>query len=124
MPATINFSTISGSIEHDDHFRAKILEICGTPLGRETVTIATVADLHTAVQAFGARVHAVHPDASFLVSISIRKGHRKPRGYDAAYHGNGFGQENFLHVTDKRTKPPVEPTGDAASAGAAASTAA
>jgi len=122
MPATINLSTISGSVERNDHSRAMILEICGTPLGRETVTIATVAELRTAVQAFGARVRAVHPDASFLVSISIRKGYRKPRGYDAAYHGNGFGQEDFLHVTDKRTKPPVEPT--AATAGAAASTAA
>ena len=120
MPATINLSTISGSIERNDHSRAMILEVCGTPIGRETVTIATVADLRTAVQAFGARVHAVHPDASFLVSMSIRKGHRKPRGYDAAYHGNGFGQEDFLHVTDKRTKPVVEPT----AAGAVASTAA
>lgn len=121
MPATINLSTVTGSIERNDHSRAMIMEICGTPLGRETVTIATVADLHTAVQAFGARVRAVHPDASFLVSMSVRKGHRKPRGYDAAYHGNGFGQENFLHVSDKRTKPPVEPTD--ASAGAAAPTA-
>jgi len=121
MPATINLSTVSGSIERNDHSRAMIMDICGTPLGRETVTIATVADLHTAVQAFGARVRAVHPDASFLVSMSVRKGHRKPRGYDIAYHGNGFGQEDFLHVTDKRTKPPVEPAD--ASAGAAASTA-
>jgi len=55
--------------------------------------------------------------------MSVRKGDRKPRGYDVAYHGNGFGQEAFLHVTDKRTKPPVEPIDDAASAGAAASTA-
>ncbi len=122
MPATINLSTISGSIERNDHSRAMILEICGTSLGREAVTIASVADLHTAVQAFGARVRAVHPDASFLVSMSISKGHRKPRGYDAAYHGNGFGQEDFLHAVDKRTKPPVKPT--AAGAGAAASTAA
>ena len=69
-------------------------------------------------------MRAVHPDASFLVSMSVRKGDRKPRGYDAAYHGNGFGQGNFLHVTDKRTKPPVEPTDAAASVGATASTAA
>ena len=124
MPATINLSTISGSIERNDHSRAMIMEICGTPLGRETVTIATVADLHTAVQAFGARVRAVHPDASFLVSMSVRKGNRKPRGYDIAYHGNGFGQEAFLPVTDKRTKPPVEPSDGAASAGTAVSTSA
>lgn len=124
MPATVNLSTISGSIERNDHSRSMMLEITGNSLGRETVTITTVADLNTAVQAFGARVRAVHPDASFLVSMSVRKGNRKPRGYDAAYHANGFGQEAFLHVTDKRTKPPVEPTDSVASAGAAASTAA
>jgi len=122
MPATINLSTITGFIERGDHYDMKTLEITGTSLGRETVTVASVADLRTAVQAFGTRMRAEIPDASFLVSISIRKGSRKPNGYDKGYLNNGFGQEDFLRVLDKRTKPPTETS--VASAGATASTAA
>ena len=59
------------------------------------------------MQAFGAHIRAAHPDASFLVSVSVRKGDRKPNGYGTAALNNGFGQENFLHVVDKRTTQAV-----------------
>lgn len=71
MPATINLSTVPGSIERGDRYDAKTLELFGPSLGREAVAVATSADVRIAVQAFGARVRAVHPDASFQVSISI-----------------------------------------------------
>jgi len=116
MPATINLSTVSGSIERHDGYTSRHMELCGTPLGRDTATVATVAEVRTAVQAFGQRVRAAHPDASFMVSISVRRGDRKPRGYDKAYLGNGFGQEDFIRVTDLLTKPASEPS----DAGAAA----
>ena len=103
MPATIHLSALPGHIEHDDRGRSKTVELLGREFGRETVCISTVAGLHDAVQAFGARVRAVHPDASFMVLISVRAGDRKPRGYDAAYLGNGFGQDDFMHVIDRRT---------------------
>jgi len=116
MPATINLSTISGSIERHDRYSTMAMQICGTSLGRDTVTVATVADVRTGVQAFGQRIRAAHPEASFMVSIPMRKGDRKPRGYDKAYLDNGFGQENFMHAVDLRTKPAPEPS----DAGAAA----
>ena len=105
MPATINLRTIPGSIERGDRYDAKTLDLFGPSLGQESATVATVADVGAAVQAFGARLRAAHPDASFLVSVSIRKGDRKPNGYDAAIRNNGFGQENQLRVVDKRTAP-------------------
>ncbi len=110
MPATINLSTISGSIERHDRYSTMAMQICGTSLGRDTVTIATVADVRTAVQAFGQRMHAAHPE------VSLRRGDRKPRGYDKAYLGNGFGQEDFMHVKDLRTKPAPEPSETVAAA--------
>jgi len=116
MPATINLSTVSGSIERHDGYTSRHMELCGTSLGRDTATVATVAEVRTAVQAFGQRVHAAHPDASFMVSISVRRGDRKPRGYDKAYLNNGFGQEDFMHVVDRRTKPAPEPSNAAAAA--------
>lgn len=113
MPATINLSTISGSIERHDGYSTKTMKLLGSSLGRDTVTIATVADLRAAVQAFGQRVRAEHPDSSFQVSISVRKGTRKPRGFDADYLNNGFGQEDYLHTVDKRkaaaTAEPANP---------------
>ena len=70
-----------------------------------------MAEIRTAVARFGARIRAGHPEASFYVSVRLAKGQRKPNGYDAASRRNGLGQENFMHVTDKRTKQdaPVTP---------------
>ncbi len=120
MPATIHLGTVTGAMERGDRYDTKTLEITGTSVGRETVTVASLADLRTAVQAFGARMRAEIPEASFLVSISIRKGSRKPNGSDKSYLNNGFGQDDFLRVLDKRTKPDAEPS----DASGAASTAA
>ena len=36
------------------------------------------------VAAFGARVRGDHPAVSFYISMSVRKGDRKPRGFDDA----------------------------------------
>lgn len=105
MPATINLRTIPGSIERGDRYDAKALDLFGPSLGQESATVATVADVRTSVQAFGARLRAAHPDASFMVSVSIRKGDRKPNGYDTGMRNNGFGQEDHLRVVDKRTAP-------------------
>lgn len=110
MPATITLSTVPGSIERHDGYTSKLMKICGTSLARETVAITTVTDIRAAVQAFGQRVRAAHPDASFQVYISMRKGERKPKGYDATYLRNGFGQEDFMRVVDKRTTPATEPS--------------
>lgn len=114
MPATINLRTIPGSIERGDRYDAKTLELFGPSLGQESITVATVAAVRAAVQAFGARMHAAHPDASFMVSVSVRKGDRKPRGYEQAALGNGFGQEDHLRVVDSRIVPTVPATSSAA----------
>lgn len=68
------------------------------------------------MQAFGQRVRAQHPDRSFQVSISMRKGDRKPRGYDAAYLNNGFGQEDCLRTVDKRRAAAMAELPDASAA--------
>jgi hypothetical protein len=107
MPATINLRTIPGSIERGDRYDAKTLDLFGPSLGQDSATVATVADVRAAVQAFGARLRAAHPDASFMVSVSIRKGDRKPNGYDTGALNNGFGQEDHLRIVDKRTAPAV-----------------
>jgi len=100
MSATINLSTMPGHIEDCDGYRVKTMQLGGAPLGREAVTVSTVADIAAAVQAFGTRVRAVHPDSSFRVLISMKGSDRKPRGYDRAYLNNGFRQEDFLRVVN------------------------
>ncbi len=106
MPVTIAL----GTIERRDRCSAKTMELFGPLLGRETVAVGTVDDIRAAALAFGLRMRAAHLDASFQVSVSLRKGDRKPRGYDKASLCNGFGQEAFLRVIDKRTKPDPEPS--------------
>jgi len=120
MPVTITLGTIPGTIECGDRYNAKTMELFGPSLGRETVAAETVDDIRAAVLAFGLRMRAAHPDVSFQVSVSLRKGDRKPRGYDKAYARNGFGQEAFLRVVDKRTRPNPEPSGTASAAASCA----
>ena len=107
MPATIILETIPGSVERGDRCSMRRLDIAGTSLGRKAVTVSNVAEVRAAVQAFGARLRAAHPDASFMVSISIRKGDRKPHGWNKGYLANGFGQMQFLQVVDRRTAATV-----------------
>ncbi len=111
MPVTITLGTIPGAIERGDQYSAKTMELFGPSLGREMASVTTVGDIRAAVMGFGHRLRAAYPDASFQVSISLRKGDRKPRGYGKAYARNGFGQEAFLRVVDKRTRPTSEPSG-------------
>ena len=119
MPATITLTTMPGSIERHDAYSTLSVEVSGPSLGREDVAVATVEDVRAAVKRFGERVRATHPHASFLISITVRKGDRKPRGFDAARRANGFGQQDHMHTVDERSA--AARTVDAA-AGAAAFT--
>ena len=116
MPVTLQLSTMPGAIERYDTYSTQVLEVFGDSLDRQSVVIAKIADIRPAVRAFGATVRAAHPDASFLISVRTKQGERKLRGYDslppdlireAAERSNGFGQGDFLHVMDRRTKPPA-----------------
>ncbi len=122
MPATIHLSTTSGTIERRNGYVAKTLHVFADTLGQETVTVSTVDDVRTAVQALGARIRAKHPASSFLVSIMMQRGSRKPNGYDKAYLGNVFGQEDFLRTVEEQTAATArqsEPSVTAAAASAA-----
>ena len=108
MAITVTLSTLPGSLTREDRCTSKPVELFGTSLGREVLpALRNVADIKAAVAAFGARTRAEHPDASFYISVSLAKGCRKPNGYDDAARVNGFGQDDFMHVQDKRTKPPA-----------------
>ncbi|MDQ2803577.1 MAG: hypothetical protein M3Y41_13200 [Pseudomonadota bacterium] len=106
MPVTITLSTMPGKLTRKDRCTAKTVELFGKSLASETLdAVSSVPDIRAAVARFGAGVRAGHPGASFYVSVRLAKGSRKPNGYDAASNLNGFGQDDFLHVEDKRTKP-------------------
>ena len=104
MPATLNLTTMPGSIEHNDGYSSHTFDLFGGSLGRESVVIATVADVRTAVKRFGDRMRADHPGTSFAISATFKKGNRKPRGFDDARKNGGLGQHAFMHVVDKRTR--------------------
>ena len=119
MAVTITLSTVPGTMNQEDYGTSKTLELLGPSLGTETLpALLTVADIRAAVARFGARIRAEHPKASFWVSVSLAKGNRKPNGYDASSRGNGLGQEDFMHVTNRRTKTPAPAGAQPGEAGA------
>ena len=105
MAVTITLSTVPGNLTREDCYTSSTVEVFGPSLATETIAgLSSTADIRAAVARFGAKVRTDHPDASFYVSVRLAKGNRKPNGYDAASHGNGLGQEDFMHVEDRRTK--------------------
>ncbi len=96
MPAVLNMIAIPGHLEKTCGYTSKVLEILGRQFGRESKIIGTVADAREAVAAFAAQVKTEHPDASFYISMTVRKGDRKPRGFDDASRNGELGQDDFL----------------------------
>lgn len=101
MPAVITLTAVPGHIERHAGYSAKTIEIWGRELDRTTKPVATVRDVRATVQAFGKALRERQPGSSFAILVSVRRGDRKPSGFDAAHRGNGFGQDDFLHVRDQ-----------------------
>lgn len=105
MTVSVTLSTIPGRRSIEDYGTSKTTTPLGESLGTETLPAVTnVAGIRAAVARFGNKVRAEHPEASFYISVRLAKGNRKPNGFDVASRGNGLGQEDFMHVTDRRTK--------------------
>ena len=118
MPVTVTLSTAPATATRERFGTTMSLDLFGPSLGTETLpAVSSVAEIKAAVARFGARVRAEHPEASFYVSVRLARGQRKPNGYDASSRGNGFGQEDFIRVTDQRAEPAV-PAALAGQAGA------
>lgn len=96
MPATLNMVAIPGHLEKTSGYTSKVIKICGRDFGRESKTIGTVADAREAAATFGSRIKAEQPNTSFYISMAVRKGDRKPRGFDDAIRNGGLGQDDFL----------------------------
>ena len=96
MPAILNMTAIPGHLEKTYGYTSKVVEILGRVYGRESKIIGTVADAREVIAAFGARIKSGHPDTSFYLSVSVRKGDRKPRGFDDASRNDDLGQDDFL----------------------------
>jgi hypothetical protein len=118
MAATITLTAVPGHIEQHAGYSTKTVEICGRELARTTKPVATVGDVRDAVRAFGTAIRARDPQGSFAILVGVRRGDRKPRGFDVAQRGNGFGQDDFLLARDERPEQadvpaaavPVQPT--------------
>jgi hypothetical protein len=57
-----------------------VLDLFGDSLGQEDISISQPAEIAPAVRAFGERVRAAHPETSFKINVTVRKGQRKPPG--------------------------------------------
>jgi hypothetical protein len=109
MPTAIRLTTMPGKIQKGRIGNSLVLELFGASLGQEDIVIRKPAEVARAVRAFGARIHANHPDASFKIIVSVRKGQRKPPGYDAAESAGDFCDRAFMHIEDEAGRPISKP---------------
>jgi len=87
-----------GTIQKGRHYDALVLDLFGASLRQEDIPVRTSADIAPAVRAFGERIRAEHPDASFKIIVTVRKGQRKPPGFDAAARAGTFKDTAFINL--------------------------
>ena len=109
MPTAIRLTTMPGKIQRGRIGNSLVLELSGASLGQEDIVIRKPAEVAPAVRAFGTRIRADHPDASFKIIVSVRKGQRKPPGYDAAESAGDFGDRAFMHIEEEAGRPISKP---------------
>jgi len=96
----------------DRSYKMTVMELLGTCFGRGRIEAKNVAEIAVLVKTFGDGVARQHPEISFMVSVSVVKGSRKPNGFDAANNCNGLGQEAWMKTIDKAD--PIRPSYPAA----------
>lgn len=88
-------------------YQMSVIELLGACFGRGRIEAKNVAEIAVLVKTFGEGVARQHPEVSFMVSVSVVKGSRKPNGFDAANSRNGLGQETWMKTIDKAD--PIRP---------------
>jgi hypothetical protein len=101
MPCTITLTTLPATRRIWRGGVSTAYSLSAPILARETIVFHRIGDIAAEVKAFGDRVRARAPDASFIVNLSVAKGHRKFPGYDAANRAGTFGQDAFIHLIDE-----------------------
>ena len=102
MPVTIKLTTMPATKEQHRGYMTTTINLFGPSLGLEQVTVQRTDQVAAAVRAFGERVRAEHPDASFKILLRVAKGQRKPPGFDAAAKVGAFGTDAFMHIVEDR----------------------
>jgi hypothetical protein len=101
MPCTFTLTTLPATHRLWRGGVSTAYSLTAPILAREAIVFHRLGDIAAEVKAFGERVRARAPDASFIVILSVAKGHRKFPGYDAADRAGTFGQDAFIHVIDE-----------------------
>ena len=109
MPTTIQLTTMPGTKECSRGYQTSTLDLFGPSLGSEDVIIHRATDVPPAVKRFGERIRAANPDASFKIIVRVRKGQRKPSGYDAAEKRGAFGDDAFMHTIGENAATTTQP---------------
>ena len=82
-----------------------VIELLGTCLGRGRIEAKNIPEIASLPKTFGESVARQHPEVSFMVSVGVVKGSRKPNGFDAANSRNGLGQETWMKtIVEQRGK--------------------
>lgn len=117
--ATFTLTALPGHHEQTSGraYKSTVIELLGSCLGRSRVEGKNVTEIASLVRTFGDGVARQHPEVSFMVSVSVAKGSRKPNGFDAANSRNGLGQETWMKTIDKAD--PIRPGHPAAGSAAA-----
>ena len=107
--ATISMTALPGhhAQETGRPYKMTVIEVMGTCLGRSRAEAKNLDQVRALVRVFGEDVAARHPGVSFMVSVCVAKGSRKPAGFDAANRRNGLGEESWMKTVEKadRTDP-------------------
>lgn len=109
--ASFILSAVPATAKREGYFTSTNMALLSHFGERRVVEAKSVEGLKPHILTFGRDTAALNPDRSFKVIVSVNRGSRKPRGFDAAYDANQLGTSEWLETT---IVDPV-PCGDAPS---------
>lgn len=97
--ASFTLSAVPATAKREGYFTSTNMALLSHLGERRVVEAKSVEGLKPHILSFGRDTAALNPGRSFKVMVSVNRGSRKPRGFDAAYDANQLGTTEWLETT-------------------------
>ncbi|GAD11769.1 hypothetical protein GFGA_2c0086 (plasmid) [Gluconobacter frateurii NBRC 103465] len=97
--AFFTLSATPATAKREGYFTSTTMALMSHLGGRRVVEAKSVDGLKPLILSFGRDTALQHPGRSFKIMVTVNRGSRKPRGFDAAYDSEALGTSEWLETT-------------------------
>ncbi|MFT9366020.1 MAG: hypothetical protein ABF572_10785 [Gluconobacter sp.] len=97
--AFFTLSATPATAKREGYFTSTTMALMSQLGERRIVEAKSVDGLKPLILSFGRDTALQHPGKSFKIMVTVNRGSRKPRGFDAAYDSEALGTSEWLETT-------------------------